>query len=282
MPLLKRWRRRRAASRPFPPVWRRVLEENFPYYRCLSPADRGELERHILVFLSEKYFEGCAGLRMTDEIRVTIAAQACQLLLHRETDYYPGLRSILVYPSGYFAPAKVAGPGGVVTEMIQGRLGESWHTPGAGGPVVLSWEDVKRGAADPGDGRNVVFHEFAHQLDGESGSVEGAPLLDRRSSYIAWARVLGREYRALIDDLRQQRPTLLNGYGAQSPAEFFAVVTEAFFEMPVPLKARHPELYDQLAGFFRQDPAALWSRRCGGTGRDLSSDAGHPAATGSD
>jgi Mlc titration factor MtfA (ptsG expression regulator) len=260
--LLKKRRRRRAAERPFPPVWRRMLEENFPYYRCLPPGDQRELERHILVFLSEKYFEGCAGLEMTDEIRVTIAAQACLLLLHRETNYYPGLKTILVYPAGYFAPAKVAGPGGVVTEVMQGRSGESWNTPGAGGPVVLSWRDVKHGAADAGDGRNVVFHEFAHQLDGESGAVDGAPLLDRASSYIAWARVLGAEYRRFLDDLRSARPTLLNPYGAQSPAEFFAVITEAFFEMPRQLRARHPALYEQLAGFFRQDPAAVFDGRC--------------------
>jgi MtfA peptidase len=262
MPVFKRRRRKKVAARPFPPVWRRMLEENFPYHRCLPEGDQRELEGHILVFLSEKYFEGCAGFEITDEVRVTIAAQACLLLLHRATDYYPGLRTILVYPTGYFAPAKVGGPGGVVTETVQGRLGESWNTPGIGGPVVLSWRDVKQGAADAGDGRNVVFHEFAHQLDGESGSVEGAPLLERRSSYIAWARVLGAEYRAFLEDLRAARPTVLNPYGAQSPGEFFAVVTEAFFEMPRQLKARHPELYGQLAGFFRQDPAAMFDGRC--------------------
>ena len=99
--------------------------------------------------------------------------------------------------------------------------------------------------------------EFAHQLDGESGAVEGAPALERRSQYIAWARVLEREYRSLIDDLRNNRPTLLSAYGATSPAEFFAVLTEAFFERSRELKWRHPELYQQLASFYKQDPATL-------------------------
>ncbi len=149
-----------------------------------------------------------------------------------------------------------------MTEVRGPRAGESWHQPGmnshaGGGPVVLSWRDVQAGAADVHDGHNVVFHEFAHQLDGESGSVEGAPALERRSGYLAWARVLGAEYQALIDDLRNQRPTVLGPYAASSPAEFFAVVTEAFFEKSLELKARHPEMYRLLADFYRQDPAML-------------------------
>lgn len=259
---LKEWRRRRVRSKPFPAHWARILDEGLPYYRRLPKADQDELRGHIQVFLAEKYFEGCGGLEVTDEIRVIIAAQACILLLHRPTDYYPGLKTILVYPSTYIAEGKVRGPGGVVTEVRGPRAGESWHQSGVnshagGGPVVLSWRDVQAGAADIHDGHNVVFHEFAHQLDGESGSVEGAPALERRSGYLAWARVLGSEYQALIDDLRNQRPTVLGPYAASSPAEFFAVVTEAFFEKSQELKARHPEMYRMLAEFYRQDPAML-------------------------
>jgi MtfA peptidase len=255
-------RRRKLQARPFPAAWQAILDQNLPYYRRLPVPDQQELKGHIQVLLAEKYFEGCGGLTITDEIRVTIAAQACILLLHRPTDYYPGLRTILVYPSNYVATGKVASPGGVVTEMRGSRAGESWHQPGVnsysgGGPVVLSWRAVQAGAADIHDGQNVVFHEFAHQLDGESGSVEGAPALERRSSYVAWARVLGQEYGALIDDLQNHRPTVVGPYAARSPAEFFAVVTEAFFEKPVELRARHPALYDQLAGFYRQDPVSL-------------------------
>ncbi len=259
MMLFKSRRRRRLRESPFPPIWRRYLNDNVAIYSRLPEADRRELEGHIRVFLAEKYFEGCGGLEMTDEIRVTIAGQACLLLLHRETDYFPGLRTILVYPSGYLAQVKTTGPAGLVIEGIDSRFGESWHTPGAGGPVVLSWRDAKTGGANDRDGRNLVYHEFAHQLDGESGSVEGAPLLRERSMYTPWANVLGREYRGLIDDLRSARPTLLNPYGAQSPAEFFAVATETFFERPLELRERHPELYAQLRSFYQQDPASLYS-----------------------
>jgi len=255
--LFKQRRRARLRTAPFPASWVPILE-SLPAYRALPPQDQRELQGHINVFLDEKTFEGCAGLTITDQIRVTIAAQACMLLLHRDTDYYPGLTSILVYPSGYVAQSKQLGPDGVTTEGPQPRLGESWNgltSRYGGGPVVLSWRDVVEGAADIHDGRNVVFHEFAHQLDAESGSLEGAPALDRRSKYLAWARVLGREYADLVSELRNGHPAWLNAYAATNPAEFFAVLTECFFEQPLKLKRQHTELYEQLAEFYRQDPA---------------------------
>jgi Mlc titration factor MtfA (ptsG expression regulator) len=131
-------------------------------------------------------------------------------------------------------------------------LGESWKR----GPIVLSWDDVLRGSADPNDGHNVVFHEFAHALDSESGAMEGAPSLPHATMYTAWARVLGNEYNSLIIDLEQNHRHLIDAYGASSPAEFFAVVTEAFFEKPIQLKNRHPVLYEQMSSFYRQDPAS--------------------------
>ena len=222
-----------------------------PYYKLLTSDERDELLGHVQVFLKEKDFEGCGGLEITDEIRLTIAAQACLLLLHRDTDYFPLLTSILVYPSHYFALSSKSLPGGLVQEEIEARQGESWGR----GPIVLSWDDVLHGAADPRDGHNVVFHEFAHQLDGESGATEGAPILPSTTMYTAWARVLGREYRRLLDDLRRKHHNVIDAYGATNPAEFFAVVTEAFFEKPRQLKSRHPELYAQMVSFFRQDPA---------------------------
>jgi MtfA peptidase len=258
MPLLRRWRRNRIRRRSFPDAWRQILQDGLPYYRCLPPALREELHGHIQVFLAEKYFEGAGGLTMTDEIRVIIAAQACMLLLGRDTNYYPGLKSIIVYPSTYMARGRSVGPGGIITESNGWRQGESWNrvtSTAGGGPVVLSWQDVKHGAADVNDGHNVVFHEFAHQLDAETGDVQGAPALGERSQYIAWARVLGSEYNALLHDLAARRPTVLRSYAATNPAEFFAVLTEVFFERPRELKARHPELYEQMKGFFRQDPA---------------------------
>jgi hypothetical protein len=235
-----------------PAAWRAILERRVPYVARLTDADRSELFGKMQVFLAEKHFEGCGGLELTDEIRVTIAAQACILLLHRETEFYPGLDSILVYPHAYVAPVRQRRPDGTVFEGVQPRLGESWVR----GAVVLSWDDVVGGAADVNDGHNVVFHEFAHQLDNESGYGDGAPALPRRSMYVAWARVLGAEYAQLRDAIHRQRPTLLDPYGATNPAEFFAVATEVFFEKPEPLKRLHPELYEQLQRFYAQDPAA--------------------------
>jgi Mlc titration factor MtfA (ptsG expression regulator) len=248
--------RQKLRSTPFPPEWLGILEKNYPLYKRLPPADQEELRGHIQVFVGEKRFEGCGGLELTDEIRVTIAAQACLLLLHRNTNYYRHLTSILVYPSTYVA--KIVKPGSleIVTEADNPRLGEAWPH----GTVVLSWDDIRRGAADIHDGHNVVLHEFAHVLDDETGAAEGAPVLARRSMYVAWARVLGRTYEELQRDTMLGNPTVLNKYGATNPAEFFAVATEAFFEKPTQLKKKHPELYDELEEFFRQDPETYFRK----------------------
>jgi MtfA peptidase len=248
---LKRRRREGITAAPFPEEWRAIIDENMPYARRLSPEDRGELEEHVQVFLAEKSFEGCGGLEITDEIRVTIAAHACLLLLRRKDADYPDLESILVYPTAYVARS-TRHEGGVVIESDDVRLGESWHR----GTVVLAWDSVLHGAAGAHDGHNVVLHEFAHQLDAEDGEMDGAPALPVRAMYTAWARVLGDEYKELCERVHRARPSDLDAYGAQSPPEFFAVVTEAFFEAPRRLKKRHPELYDQLAAFYEQDPAA--------------------------
>lgn len=249
---LKEYRRRKLRSRLFPEEWRNILVLNIPRYHCLSPADREELNGHIKVFLAEKRFEGAAGLKITDEIRVTIAAQACLLLLHRDTDYYPGLSSIIVYPHEYVTRHIERASGGFVHEGTQARLGES-STRGA---VVLSWDHVRAGASDVDDCRNVVFHEFAHQLDAEGGRVDGAPLLPQRSMYIAWARILGKEYEQLRRRTARGYTTLLDRYAATNPAEFFAVATECFFQSPARMRAEHPELYEELKAYYRQDPAA--------------------------
>jgi len=249
---LKERRRRTLRQREFPAAWSGWLARNVPYVSRLDDEDLAELRGHIQVFLAEKSFEGCGGLEITDEIRVTVAAQACILLLHRETDYYPELRSILVYPSTYLVPGGRRTPDGLVVDEPEARLGESWVR----GVVVLAWDSVLAGAADIHDGHNVVLHEFAHQLDQESGAGNGAPPLPRGSMYVAWARVLGREYDQLVRDVASHHQTLIDQYGARNPAEFFAVVTEAFFEKPHELRARHPELYGQMQAFYRQDPAA--------------------------
>ncbi len=244
--------RRRSALReqPLSAEQRALLRKNVPYLQHLSADDHAELEALVQVFLAEKDFEGCGGLELTEEMMLTIAAQACILLLHRETDVYPDLDVILVYPSAYRAP-HLAAEGGIVLEGEQTRLGESWTR----GIVVLAWDHVLSGAAQPADGQNVVLHEFAHQLDGEDGVMDGAPDLGSRARYTSWAQVLGDEYQELSERLHAGRPTEIDAYGATNPAEFFAVVTELFFEKPIAMRKRHPELYAELAGFYKQDPA---------------------------
>ncbi len=248
------WKRRRRAelrAAPFPDAHRALILENVPYVATLPEADQRELEALVQVFLAEKSFEGCGGLTITDEIRLTIAAQACLLLLHRETNMYPELDSILVYPHAYRAKG-LQREGLVVMENDQVRLGESW----ARGTVVLAWDHVQRGARLVGDAQNVVLHEFAHQLDAEDGSVDGAPDLGARARYIEWAKVLGDEFKELADRVHAGRASDIDAYAATSPPEFFAVVTEMFFEAPVKLQQRHPQLYEELRGFYKQDPAA--------------------------
>ncbi len=249
---LKNMRRKRICSHPFPEAWRKIIEANAPYYRCLSPEDRKELQGHVQILVHEKNFEGCGGLEMTDEIRVTIAAHAAILLLYLDHDYYSGLQSIVVYPSSFLVKTETPGPSGLVTERNEMHAGEAWHH----GTIVLAWDEVQHSAADIHDGHNVVLHEFAHHLDQQDGHCDGAPLLSEPSRYISWARILGKEFDLLSNAAARQKPTLLDQYGATNPAEFFAVVTECFFENPILLREKHPELYEELKSFYHQDPAA--------------------------
>lgn len=250
--LLKRRRRLRLRARPVPSAWRTILTRNVPIFQRLPPNDQTELLQHVQVFLAEKQFEGCGGVKITDEIRLTIAAQACLLLLHRETDYYPQLSTILVYPSTYVVHGERHLEGPIWEEGGQFLLGHTQHRLGT---LVLAWDAVKRGAANPGDGRNTVLHEFAHQLDFEDNASNGAPALPSRDQYARWERVMKREFNALRWADQSGVPTLLDTYGATNPAEFFAVITEAFFERSHALQARHPELYRELEKYYCQDPA---------------------------
>ncbi len=249
---LKKRRRKLLKAKPFPVEWDGILKRRFPYYGRLTPDEQRELQGHIQVFVHEKRFEGVGGLEMTDEMRVVIAAQASILLLGRDTDYYPLMQSIFVYPKHFHVRDRRRMPDGTILEEDVEFKGESWDR----GPVVLAWQEVLADAADPDDGFNVVLHEFAHQLDGESGTEDGAPPIKDRSLATVWTRVMGREYEALRDDVERGAPHLIDAYGAETPAEFFAVVTETFFERPRALKRRHPELYGVLESYFRQDPAS--------------------------
>jgi Mlc titration factor MtfA (ptsG expression regulator) len=249
--MFKSRRRARLRAEPASTKWRAILERNLPVFTRLSPEDQDELLGHTQVFLAEKHFEGAGGLVLTDEMRVTIAGQACLLLLHRETDYYPELVSIIVYPSGYTAHEERHIGGGIWEEGGEDRLG---HTAKRLSALVLAWDAVRHGASDPTDGENLVLHEFAHQLDFESEAGDGTPALETRGDFLAWARVMSAEFNALRNASDAGVPTLLDQYGATNPAEFFAVITEAFFERPRALKKKHPTLFAQLERFYRQDP----------------------------
>lgn len=246
----KERRRKAICERPFLAEWETIVRDNVPYFERLGAEDQDKLRDLIKIFLEEKRFEGCGGLDIDDEIRVTIAAQACILIL-RHDDLYPDLEVVLVYPSTYVDKRPRTVEGGIVIDEPEVRLGESWSR----GVVVLAWDAVLHGATDLRDGKNVVFHEFAHQLDTEDGAADGAPVLEKRVAYGPWARVLGAAYNGLVRDEREGEHTLLDTYGATNPAEFFAVVTEMFFERPKALRTRHPALYEQLRGFYQQDPA---------------------------
>ena len=255
-PYLTERKRRRIRARAFPATWRDILKRRVPYVRAM-PADlQLQLKQHIQVFLAEKAFIGCDGLEISEEMRVTIAALACLLILNRPDYYYPGLRQILVYPGSFVVNQSHTDESGVAHNARQVLSGESWSQ----GQVILSWHDTLLGAATPNDGQNVVIHEFAHQLDQETGVANGAPALARRDHYARWSQVLGAEYDALqarTGHTHTDSPThasLFSDYGATDPAEFFAVISEVFFEQPQRMAAEHPALYRELALFYRLDP----------------------------
>lgn len=240
--LNKRRQRRRALNRPLPQAWIAIIRQNLPPYTKLSPELQQQLQQYTQEFLYDKSFEGCGGLELDDEIKVTIAAQASLLLLNRKVRNYPKLCSVLVYPSTYVVKND-DGQGSV-------RLGESWSA----GAVVLAWDSVKHGAENFADGHNLVIHEFAHQLDQEDGAGDGAPVLSNASCYATWAQVLSREYERLCTRVDKRKKTVMDSYGATNPAEFFAVASETFFEKPLQLRRKHPELFDELLKFYQVDP----------------------------
>jgi Mlc titration factor MtfA (ptsG expression regulator) len=248
--LVPRWRLRRVLARPLSPAQLGIIERNVDQYAGMDGALRLQLQGLVKRFLHDKVFVGCAGLEVTEEMRVTIAAQACLLLLNRPSRVYPGLHSILVYPGAFLVPRKEQDNAGVVTETRQDLLGESWGD----GRVVLSWEHVRRAGVPPEGTHNVVLHEFAHQLDSESGSNNGAPFLGDPERYRSWSATLSRDFALLRRDTYWGQRDVLDPYGATNPAEFFAVATESFFEQPHELAARHAELYAEFQTYYRVDP----------------------------
>ena len=258
MLLLTSARRKRLRSQPLPPDWGWILARSFPLHKLLAEADQQELHGHLQVFLAEKQFEGVNGLVVTDEMRVTVAANACLLLLHRESDYYPGLSTVVLYPGEYVGRRVEVDETGIVREEDEVRSGESW----GGGSLVLSWEDVRLGGQEGCEDYNVVIHEFAHQWDLLDGITEPAPLFGRKSARRLWSEYLAADYAKLCAEVDAgNEETLLDPYAGEAPAEFFAVATEAFFQLPLDLQQWHPRVYDGLSRYFCQDPAG-WEWSC--------------------
>ncbi|WP_414753267.1 zinc-dependent peptidase [Anabaena sp. CCY 9910] len=249
-PTLKNKRRYRIKQRPFPPLWNAIIENNLPIYLRLSPEERRRLQGHIQVFLVEKQFIGCRGLQVTEEMKLTIAAVACLLLLNERGEYFPKLHSILIYPTTYFVTQTVAIDNYIVEERRDARLGESWTKD----QLILSWEQIQYDIHNLQDGHNVILHEFAHQLDQEDGKADGVPILPNKSDYPIWSKVMTAEYQQLCNDIQEGRETIINAYGATNPAEFFAVATETFFEKPQQLLENHQSLYNLLEDYYKLNP----------------------------
>lgn len=252
-PLRTALRRRRITAQPFPAAWRRILQTRMPAWRQLPPDLQQRLRRRIQVFVAEKHFIGCAGLDVTDDMRVLIAAQACMLVLRRPMDDYAALREILIYPGTFAVSRSETDPGGVEHAWRRAHLGES----SARGQVVLAWDAVLDGAADPADGHNVVMHEFAHQLDQQNGAANGAPPQPGAARMARWAAVMGAAYALTLQQAAAHEPMALDAYALHSPAEFFAVATESFFERPAHLAHALPDAYAELASYYRVDPL-IW------------------------
>lgn len=253
---LKRRRRRRILTQPFRAEWKRIVEANVLHARQLTPDQRHRLEQRIQIFVAEKNWEGCRGLEMTDEVRVTVAGLACFLALELQPEvHFDHVLSILVYPNSYVAKGVEVSRAGIVVEGGQARLGEAWWR----GPVILSWHEVLAAGRRESPGQNLVFHEFAHQLDMMNGRMaDGLPPVQTEDQMQRWLHVLGPEFDRLVEDCRRGHRGFIDCYGATNPAEFFAVLTESFFEDPHHLTVHHREAYGVLRDYFRQDPAK-WS-----------------------
>ncbi len=252
--VLPRYRLKKAINAPFPDEWVAIVERNIAVYNNLPVPLRLQLRKLIKQFLHQKSFSGAGGLEITDEIRVTIAAEACMLLLNRRTGVYPALRYIIIYPTTFVVDRGQAGSDGIVNEGRKALLGESWSS----GKVILAWDNVLHGSRNFVDGQNVVLHEFAHQLDSESGSTNGAPILAGKTCLRTWAVTLSEEFEELQRDAWKGRKSLIDHYGATNPAEFFAVATETFFEKPKQMAKYHAELFEVLRRYYRIDPTD-WS-----------------------
>lgn len=224
---------------------RDFLKDHFGLYAKIPSEIRNRLEPVVQILIAEKNFEACGDLKeISREMKVVVMAQAALLLVGRDHRFFSKLRTILIYPDAF--------SGGREDSPETVRLGESWES----GSVILSWRSVQRGGEDERDGRNVVIHEFAHQLDQENRYADGLPVLKNRNAIGNWAHVFSDAYEDFCQDLDKGRKTVMDRYGATNPAEFFAVATETFFEKAKQLKRDYPQLYLQLKTYYGLDPVA--------------------------
>lgn len=246
---LKRWRRARIIARASldPALWSQTLG-SLAFLRGLSDAERERLRQSVILFLHHKSIHGAGGLELNAGMQLQIAAQACILILNLDVDYYRGWVEVIVYPDEFVPKIEFTDEAGVVHTEREPHAGEAWLQ----GPVILSWADV----APRVDGVNVVIHEFAHKLDMLNGDANGFPPLHRGMAREAWSQVFASAYADFRRRVDADEDTAIDPYAAESPGEFFAVMSEAFFETPHVVSSLYPQVYDQLMLFYRQDPAA--------------------------
>lgn len=249
----KAHRRAQIVSRTFPPDWDEILSRSIPQIPLLTAAQQQRVRQFVQIFMAEKNWEGCNGLVLTEEMRVVISGMGGLLVAGLpEAEYFDHVLSILIYPESYVAKNVQMLEGGGLIEGPQARIGEAWYR----GPVIVSWEDIQETIRNDTFGRNVVLHEFAHQLDMLNGRIsDGVPILPSREREETWNLVMQRGFDQLVAACRQGERTLIDSYAATNRAEFFAVVTELFFEAPTPLRHWHPDVYDEMSRFYGQDPA---------------------------
>jgi len=250
---LERVIRKNKPAQPFPSTWISILKKNVKHYRFLDESHRSALHQLVEQFISEKNWEGCGGLILTDEIKVTISAEACILILGLPHQVYKDVESIFVYPSTVVIPERKVGVFEISDSPRSTKivLGQAQLR----GPTILVWDSVLREARHPERGHNVVYHEFAHKLDMLDGSADGTPPLENDEQYKRWVKICSKEFIHLKDQAEKGIPTFLDAYGVVNEAEFFAVITEQFFDQPKKFRNKHPSLYHLLKDYYRQDPA---------------------------
>lgn len=248
---LRNRRRKKILSSPMPGHWEGILDQNVRQLSRLTLQQRALLFQRVQIFVQEKYWEGCNGFEITEEVKLTIAGQACLMTLGFAKDCFDQLKTILVYPDTYAATENFQNSIGVLTEGTSFRLGESWGK----GPIILSWSSIYEGGQIPDDGRNVVVHEFAHYYDAVEGQFSGTPPLHSNQEYQRWEDVMTAEFQELRGQLSRGEATFIDAYGSTNPAEFFAVCSEHFFEQGRQMREYSSDLYETLKMFYQQDPA---------------------------